>query len=167
MHLFAGGTAFNAIAEELSSWTTNVAHVLPVSDNGGSTSEIVRVIGRGDLGPLPLRCLGTLTLICTRIFVKGCTAAGGTRAAFLQAGTWERLCRTISRANACVLPLLASYDSLRAPPTAALVIVPDGAHLLCSMPIASTGYAQGVLRLATSDHAACGCPTAALRSLWP
>jgi len=41
----AGGTAFNAIAEELKSWTTSVAHVLPVSDNGGSTSEIVRVIG--------------------------------------------------------------------------------------------------------------------------
>ncbi|CAI7882855.1 unnamed protein product [Closterium sp. NIES-54] len=42
----AGGTAFNAVAEELHEWTTAVAHVLPVSDDGGSTAEIVRVIGQ-------------------------------------------------------------------------------------------------------------------------
>ena len=40
-----GGTAFNAVAEELKQWTHRVAHVLPVSDNGGSTAEIVRVMG--------------------------------------------------------------------------------------------------------------------------
>ena len=41
----AGGTAFNGVAEELKNFTTRVAHVLPVSDDGGSTAEIVRVLG--------------------------------------------------------------------------------------------------------------------------
>lgn len=31
--------------EELKNLTTRVAHVLPVSDDGGSTAEIVRVLG--------------------------------------------------------------------------------------------------------------------------
>lgn len=41
----SGGTAFNGVVEELKKLTTHVAHVLPVSDDGGSTSEIVRVLG--------------------------------------------------------------------------------------------------------------------------
>lgn len=41
----AGGTAFNGVVEELKNLTTRVAHVLPVSDDGGSTAEIVRVLG--------------------------------------------------------------------------------------------------------------------------
>lgn len=41
----AGGTAFNGVVEELKRLTTRVAHVLPVSDDGGSTAEIVRVLG--------------------------------------------------------------------------------------------------------------------------
>lgn len=40
-----GGTAFNGVVEELKQLTTRVAHVLPVSDDGGSTAEIVRVLG--------------------------------------------------------------------------------------------------------------------------
>lgn len=43
---FAGGTAFNGVVEELKNLTTRVAHVLPVSDDGGSTAEIVRVLGK-------------------------------------------------------------------------------------------------------------------------
>lgn len=43
----AGGTAFNGVVEELKKLTTRVAHVLPVSDDGGSTAEIVRVLGTG------------------------------------------------------------------------------------------------------------------------
>ena len=31
--------------EELKKFTTHVSHVLPVSDDGGSTAEIVRVLG--------------------------------------------------------------------------------------------------------------------------
>lgn len=44
--LFSGGTAFNGVVEELKNFTTRVAHVLPVSDDGGSTAEIVRVLGK-------------------------------------------------------------------------------------------------------------------------
>lgn len=41
----AGGTGFNGVVEDLKKLTTHVAHVLPVSDDGGSTAEIVRVLG--------------------------------------------------------------------------------------------------------------------------
>lgn len=41
-----GGTAFNGVVEEVKKLTTRVAHVLPVSDDGGSTAEIVRVLGK-------------------------------------------------------------------------------------------------------------------------
>ena len=41
-----GGTAFNGIVEELKKLTVRVAHVLPVSDDGGSTAKIVRVLGK-------------------------------------------------------------------------------------------------------------------------
>lgn len=41
-----GGTGFNGVVEELKKLTTRVAHVLPVSDDGGSTAEIVRVLGK-------------------------------------------------------------------------------------------------------------------------
>ena len=34
------------MVEELKNFTTRVAHVLPVSDDGGSTAEIVRVLGK-------------------------------------------------------------------------------------------------------------------------
>lgn len=44
--VFSGGTAFNGVVEELKRFTTRVAHVLPVSDDGGSTAEIVRVLGK-------------------------------------------------------------------------------------------------------------------------
>lgn len=43
--LILGGTAFNGVVEELKKLTVRVAHVLPVSDDGGSTAEIVRVLG--------------------------------------------------------------------------------------------------------------------------
>jgi len=43
--VFSGGTAFNGVVEELKNLTNRVAHVLPVSDDGGSTAEIVRVLG--------------------------------------------------------------------------------------------------------------------------
>ncbi|RXH99103.1 hypothetical protein DVH24_011428 [Malus domestica] len=46
--VFSGGTAFNCVVEELKSFTTRVAHVLPVSDDGGSTAEIFRVLDSGD-----------------------------------------------------------------------------------------------------------------------
>ncbi|KAK4361185.1 hypothetical protein RND71_020137 [Anisodus tanguticus] len=47
--VFSGGTAFNGVVEEIKKLTTRVAHVLPVSDDGGSTAEIVRVLGMVNL----------------------------------------------------------------------------------------------------------------------
>jgi hypothetical protein len=37
--------------------TTRVAYVLPVSDDGGSTAEIVRVLGGPAVGDIRSRCL--------------------------------------------------------------------------------------------------------------
>jgi 2-phospho-L-lactate transferase/gluconeogenesis factor (CofD/UPF0052 family) len=55
--VFSGGTAFNSVAPALRHLTTSVAHVLPVSDDGGSTAEIVRVLGGPAVGDIRSRCL--------------------------------------------------------------------------------------------------------------
>lgn len=55
--VFSGGTAFNGVVEELKKVTTRVTHVLPVSDDGGSTAEIVRVLGGPAVGDIRSRCL--------------------------------------------------------------------------------------------------------------
>ncbi|KAL9250115.1 hypothetical protein AKJ16_DCAP03223 [Drosera capensis] len=55
--VFSGGTAFNGVIEEMKKLTTRVAHVLPVSDDGGSTAEIVRVLGGPAVGDIRSRCL--------------------------------------------------------------------------------------------------------------
>ncbi|XP_020597922.1 uncharacterized protein LOC110037582 isoform X7 [Phalaenopsis equestris] len=55
--VFSGGTAFNGVAEELKKVTTRVSHVLPISDDGGSTAEIVRVVGGPAVGDIRSRCL--------------------------------------------------------------------------------------------------------------
>ncbi|CAO2165529.1 unnamed protein product [Urochloa humidicola] len=55
--VFSGGTAFNGVVEELKKVTTRIAHVLPVSDDGGSTAEIVRVLGGPAVGDIRSRCL--------------------------------------------------------------------------------------------------------------
>jgi len=55
--VFSGGTAFNSVAEHLSAYTRRVSHVLPVSDDGGSTAEIVRVLGGPAVGDIRSRCL--------------------------------------------------------------------------------------------------------------
>ena len=55
--MFTGGSGFNALCAELKRYTTRVAHVLPVSDDGGSTAEIVRVLGGPAVGDIRSRCL--------------------------------------------------------------------------------------------------------------
>ncbi|MEW5302902.1 MAG: hypothetical protein WDW36_005641 [Sanguina aurantia] len=55
--VFSGGTAFNSVAGALRQLTSHVTHVLPVSDDGGSTAEIVRVIGGPAVGDIRSRCL--------------------------------------------------------------------------------------------------------------
>ena len=54
---FTGGTAFNGVVQELMTLTSRVTHVIPVSDDGGSTAEIVRVLGGPAVGDLRSRCL--------------------------------------------------------------------------------------------------------------
>ena len=55
--VFSGGTAFNSVAGHVRHLTTRVAYVLPVSDDGGSTAEIVRVLGGPAVGDIRSRCL--------------------------------------------------------------------------------------------------------------
>ena len=50
-------TSASSNAGTLRSFTTRVAHVLPVSDDGGSTAEIVRVLGGPAVGDIRSRCL--------------------------------------------------------------------------------------------------------------
>ena len=47
----------HAHTEELQQLTKRVAHVMPVSDDGGSTAEIVRVLGGPAVGDIRSRCL--------------------------------------------------------------------------------------------------------------
>ena len=47
----------DCLAGHLRQLTTKVAHVLPVSDDGGSTAEIVRVLGGPAVGDIRSRCL--------------------------------------------------------------------------------------------------------------
>ena len=55
--VFSGGTAFNTFAEPLCSSCPSVSHVLPVSDDGGSTAEILRFLGGPAIGDIRSRCL--------------------------------------------------------------------------------------------------------------
>jgi hypothetical protein len=47
----------NNDAGQLRQLSTRVVHVLPVSDDGGSTAEIVRVLGGPAVGDIRSRCL--------------------------------------------------------------------------------------------------------------
>ena len=55
--VFSGGTAMNSIAEELLLLSSCTAHVIPVSDDGGSTAEILRVLGGPAMGDLRSRAI--------------------------------------------------------------------------------------------------------------
>lgn len=53
--VFSGGSACNFIASAFQSITPSVCYVLGVSDNGGSTSELLRVLGGPSIGDLRSR----------------------------------------------------------------------------------------------------------------
>ncbi|KAJ1556980.1 hypothetical protein HK405_001208, partial [Cladochytrium tenue] len=53
--VFSGGTAANAFVSMLQAITDNVCYILPVSDDGGSTSEIARVVGGPGIGDIRSR----------------------------------------------------------------------------------------------------------------
>ncbi|GKE01772.1 UBP1-associated protein 2C-like protein, partial [Tanacetum coccineum] len=69
------GTAFIGVVEELKKLTTSVAHVLPVFDDGGSTAEIVRVLGGPAFGDIRSRCLRLSDQSTSEAFVV-CTLLG-------------------------------------------------------------------------------------------
>ncbi|KAG1468156.1 hypothetical protein G6F56_004003 [Rhizopus delemar] len=53
--IFSGGSACNFITNTFQSITPSVCYVLGVSDNGGSTSELLRVLGGPSIGDLRSR----------------------------------------------------------------------------------------------------------------
>lgn len=53
--VLSGGTATNELVTLFSSITSRVTYVLPILDNGGSTSEIIRVIGGPAIGDIRSR----------------------------------------------------------------------------------------------------------------
>ena len=55
--IFSGGTAVNSFAAELAHRNEHTTHVLPVSDDGGSTKAIIDVLGGTAVGDIRSRCL--------------------------------------------------------------------------------------------------------------
>jgi len=53
--VISGGTASNSLVNLFQSLSPNITYILPVSDNGGSTSEILRVLGGPAIGDLRSR----------------------------------------------------------------------------------------------------------------
>lgn len=56
--VFSGGTAFNSVVRHLSKRVSNqIAHILPISDNGGSSREIIRLLGGPAVGDIRSRLI--------------------------------------------------------------------------------------------------------------
>ncbi|GJJ73182.1 hypothetical protein EMPS_05540 [Entomortierella parvispora] len=55
--VFSGGTACNSLVQLLQDMTPNVTYVLGISDNGGSTSEILRVLDGPAIGDIRSRLI--------------------------------------------------------------------------------------------------------------
>jgi 2-phospho-L-lactate transferase/gluconeogenesis factor (CofD/UPF0052 family) len=53
----SGGTGFNETARWLASMNPNVTHIMPISDNGGSSAEIIRVLRGPAIGDIRSRLL--------------------------------------------------------------------------------------------------------------
>lgn len=53
--VISGGTASNSLVNLFQSLSHNITYILPISDNGGSTSEILRVLGGPAIGDLRSR----------------------------------------------------------------------------------------------------------------
>ncbi|ORY00345.1 UPF0052-domain-containing protein [Basidiobolus meristosporus CBS 931.73] len=75
--VFSGGSACNSLCQILQSITINISYILGVSDNGGSTSEILRVTGGPSIGDLRSRLTrlintedGDAETIAERIVIK-------------------------------------------------------------------------------------------------
>ncbi|KAG0306220.1 hypothetical protein BGZ98_002774 [Dissophora globulifera] len=55
--VFSGGTACNSLVQILQDMTPNITYVLGISDNGGSTSEILRVLDGPAIGDIRSRLI--------------------------------------------------------------------------------------------------------------
>ncbi|KAI9340808.1 hypothetical protein DFJ73DRAFT_645529 [Zopfochytrium polystomum] len=53
--VFSGGSAANNFVTMLQAFTDNICYILPVSDDGGSTSEIVKIVGGPGIGDIRSR----------------------------------------------------------------------------------------------------------------
>ncbi|OUM52311.1 hypothetical protein BVG19_g1488 [[Candida] boidinii] len=53
--IISGGTATNELVKLFESLSPNISYILPISDNGGSTSELLRVIGGPAIGDIRSR----------------------------------------------------------------------------------------------------------------
>lgn len=53
--IISGGTAANSLVSVFSSLSPYISYILPISDNGGSTSEIIRVVGGPAIGDVRSR----------------------------------------------------------------------------------------------------------------
>jgi len=65
--IISGGTGGNAICSAF----TNACYVLPVSDDGGSSSEIIRVLGGPSIGT-SRACHSPVGTLCLRWFLENC-----------------------------------------------------------------------------------------------
>ncbi|CAO3650584.1 unnamed protein product [Cunninghamella blakesleeana] len=60
--IFSGGSACNYISNTFQAITPNVSYVLGISDNGGLTSELLRVLGGPSIGDLRSRLTRLITI---------------------------------------------------------------------------------------------------------
>ncbi|AGO09967.1 AaceriAAL024Cp [[Ashbya] aceris (nom. inval.)] len=59
--VLGGGTATNALVPCFEELSSSVAYIMPISDNGGSTSEILRVIGGPAIGDIRSRLVRVIS----------------------------------------------------------------------------------------------------------
>ncbi|ORZ03245.1 hypothetical protein BCR43DRAFT_431096 [Syncephalastrum racemosum] len=62
--IISGGSACNAIAPAFQNITKDVCYILGISDNGGSTSELLRVLGGPSIGDLRARLTRLIPTTC-------------------------------------------------------------------------------------------------------
>lgn len=77
--IFSGGSAANSLVDVYNELNCSLTYVIPISDNGGSSSELIRVFGGPGIGDVrsiilflaAVRCfrLGILSIYLTKIII--------------------------------------------------------------------------------------------------
>jgi len=57
MLFFSGGSALNYFVPEIKKYTYNTIHIIPISDNGGSSAEILKKLGGSAIGDIRSRLI--------------------------------------------------------------------------------------------------------------